>query len=281
MSGPDNLKLSLNGVTLRRAPLETQIRAAAAAGFRGFGLWMDVVDEHLAQGGTLAAARDLLTHLDLPVTEACFLPDWQNLRGADMAAYLRRAELLMNRAASLGSPLVVASAPEETVDWDVAPGNLRRLAELAAGMGLRVAYEFLPWGEVRDVARARKMLELADHSAAGLLVDSFHFYLGGSKEEDLLAFPKERLFLVHLDDVPALDADLISLCRKYRVYPGEGTLPLRRFGAVLHEIRYDGFITVELLSEAYWQQDPFAVARRAYEAAVDVLRPGPWTRDGG
>lgn len=101
MTGPHHFKLGMNGVTVRKAPLETQIEAAAAAGFTGFGLWMESVEAHLARGGSLTAPRELLERHGLEVTEACFLPEWQNLRGDALTEFLRRAEEFMVRAARL------------------------------------------------------------------------------------------------------------------------------------------------------------------------------------
>ena len=55
-----------------------------------------------------------------------------------------------------------------------------RLCERAAAAGLRVDLEFLPWTIVPDLRTALQIAREADQANAGVMLDCWHFYRGGS-----------------------------------------------------------------------------------------------------
>ena len=81
--------------------------------------------------------------------------------------------------------------------------------------------------------------------------------------------PGERLYLVHLADVPpgpreqALDDG--------RLPPGEGAGPLGEIVARVLNKGYAGYFVVEVLSQGLWRENPLEVARRCHAGAVKVL----------
>jgi hypothetical protein len=77
--------------------------------------------------------------------------------------------------------------------------------------------------------------------------DTLHFHRGGSTLEMLDEIPGERLYLVHLADVPA--------------GPREETLGKGCAGCFV----------VEILSQPLWREDPLDVARRCQAGGVEVL----------
>ena len=97
-----------------------------------------------------------------------------------------------------------------------------------------------------------------------ILLDMIHFYRSRCTIEDLVACKKERFSLVHLCDAPAAIPDtrdqLISTCRKERLYPGEGAIPIE---AILSELTDAEVFSVEIPN----------AARKS--SALSVMRPAP------
>ena len=56
-----------------------------------------------------------------------------------------------------------------------------------------------------------------------------------------------------------------------RVMPGEGSFPLKDFAATLREIGYQGYVSVELFNEDYWQKDFNEVSKKAYDSTRAIF----------
>jgi 2-keto-myo-inositol isomerase len=103
----------------------------------------------------------------------------------------------------------------------------------------------------------------------GLVIDSFHFYAGGSTIESIDALEAERLFIFHIND--AEDRPREQLEDRHRLLPGLGILPLKEIVAALGRIGYDRVASVEIFRPEYWERDPVALARDARIATAKVL----------
>jgi len=169
--------------------------------------------------------------------------------------------------------LVVPGPTEGRTDAQVTSdtvATLRELADTAAEFGISVAFEFMgfPWAAVRDVAGAWAIVQQANRPNLGIIVDTAHFYAGGSTLESIRQVDPERLVVLHINDVE--DVAKSDITDGHRLYPGEGVIPLQDIlGAVL-ATGWDGVLSVELFREEYWQQDPLAVAREAKAKTVAV-----------
>ena len=99
--------------------------------------------------------------------------DAEGVTEDEFARVLRRARAKFELMQRLGidTMLVCSNVATATVDDDeVSAGQLRRLGELAAEHGVRIAYEALAWGTyVDDYRRSWRIVELADHDAVGAL----------------------------------------------------------------------------------------------------------------
>jgi sugar phosphate isomerase/epimerase len=94
------------------------------------------------------------------------------------------------------------------------------------------------------------VVQKADCSNGGLLIDTFHFFKGGSKIDDLREVPTDKIFLIHLDGAPDLPIDSKEMCVNYRVFPGEGIFPLSQFlGVLTAEKGYKGWFSLEILNK--------------------------------
>jgi 2-keto-myo-inositol isomerase len=103
----------------------------------------------------------------------------------------------------------------------------------------------------------------------GLVIDSFHFYAGGSTIEMIEAVDPKLIYVFHINDAENLPRE--QLLDKHRLLPGLGILPLREMIAAFRRIGYDTVASVEIFRPEYWDRDPFALAREAREATKQLL----------
>jgi len=153
MSSPDELILSV--LTLRNASFAKRVLAAAAAGFTGIGIGVTDYLNARRDGFSEEQLAEYVARADLRVVELEFLRDWwaePDTRGArleeDLLFYL--ADLLGARQINVG---LFEDVPDEVVDV-----SFKRLCDRAAGHGVRIALEFMPYSSLRTLARAREIV---------------------------------------------------------------------------------------------------------------------------
>ena len=159
-------------------------------------------------------------------------------------------------------------AQGEMHDPDLDPEwALPRLAEIrrgemerAAKRGLRVGFEALAWGRhISDYRDAWEVVRRADHSAIGLVLDSFHTFARKTDLKQLRSIPGDRIFLVQLADAPWLDMDVLSWSRHFRCFPGQGDMPIVEFMQALLATGYDGPLSLEIFNDLRIRRVPIDV----------------------
>ena len=192
------MKTSIATVSLSGSLVE-KLHACAAAGFDGVEIFEpDLIAAEQSPEEIRALARRLRLSLDL------YQP-LRDLEGVDEVTFtdnLRRAGATFATAARLGidTVLVCSNVATATIDDDaVSADQLRRIGDLAAEHGLRIAFEALAWGRfVDDYRRAWRIVELADHPAVGLCLDSFHVLSRGHDPAAIAQIPGEKIFFLQL-----------------------------------------------------------------------------------
>ena len=156
--------------------LTEKLHACAEAGFDGVEIFEpDLVASPASPEEIAALARRLGLSLDLyqPFRDAEGVSEDALPRGAAPGPGEVRADATAWRRHACWS---AATSRTATVDDDaVSAAQLRRLGDVAAAYGVRLAFEALAWGRfVDDYRRAWQIVELADHPAVGVCLDSFH-----------------------------------------------------------------------------------------------------------
>lgn len=253
--------------------LTEKLHACARAGFDGVEIFEpDLVASHHSPEEIRALADRLGLTLDLYQP----MRDVEGVDETEFAAVLRRAEAKFALVRRLGMDLVLccSNVATATIDDDaVSADQLRRLGDLAQSYGVRIAFEALAWGRyVDDYRRAWRIVELADHPAVGVCLDSFHVLSRGHDPAAIEAIPGEKVFFLQLADAPALSMDVLSWSRHHRLFPGEGAFDLPTFVAHVLRTGYDGPLSLEVFNDTFRQTD---VAR----TAVHACRSLRWLED--
>ncbi len=259
--GADGMRRSIATVCLS-GTLEEKLEAAAQAGFDGIELFEpDLIASPLRP----AQIRDRLAELQLTLDLYQPFRDFEAVPEPDFARAEAKFELMQELGAEL--LLVCSNVSPDAIDDDaLAAAQLHELAERAAAHGLRIAYEALAWGRhVDDYEHAWRIVELADHPALGVCLDSFHILSRGSDPAGIEDIPGEKLFFVQLADAPRMAMDVLQWSRHHRCFPGQGAFDLAGFLAHALAAGYRGPLSLEVFNDVFRAVD----ARRM---AIDAMR---------
>jgi 2-keto-myo-inositol isomerase len=262
----------INQVTTLGAAFDAECAAYHDAGFRHVELWFPKLQGlGLAPPAIVARLRDAA----LTPVSACAAGNflWRGAPGP----VERRAELEAHfgRAEALGVPrFVIFDSVEATPKRDdlaVAAERLVSIAELAAKYRVRIALEFIARSRLLgSLSTALQVTREAAQPNVALCLDTFHFYAGVSKLEDLDELRPGEVEHVHFHDVPrAVPREL--LVDADRIPPGMGVIPLTKVVDALRRIGYAGALSVELFDPAIQKSDPVVTARTCYAAVTRFI----------
>ncbi len=273
------MELGLNGATTLTADLATDIAVAGKAGFDFIEVWASKLLGYLESGGLPGVRRDLaragvgVAALN-SVERITFTDPSGHVRMLeDFRRFCRIAEVLRcETVIVVPSPRPPRVSAEAIVVESV--GVLRELSRIAKPFGVRLALEFLGFRDctVNSLAQCTAIVERTARPNVGLVLDTFHFFAGGSSLASLREVDPHKIFMVHVNDVERVPR--AKLHDALRLLPGEGVLPLTPILAALREIGYDGKFSVEIFRPEYWARSPLAVAKASRAAASTALLQG-------
>lgn len=263
------MKLSLLVATpeVRGGPLallsgsfEERLTKAAALGYDGVELMCRnpaLIDAHAIRRSLAASG------LEAPaiVTGEVFGEDKLCLVSPDAevgCAALQRLCALVDLAAIWGAVVNVGRV-RGRLDWLPAGSDgralmiaaLRELADYARPRGVRITLEAVNRYEVDSLHGARDtvaFLEQVQRENVGLMLDTFHMNIEDASIEESVRLAQPYLWHVHVAD-------------SNRLSPGQGHFDFGGFFAVLSEINYRGWVSVEQLA----RPDPDTAARWSIE----------------
>lgn len=263
--------LCLNTSTIRPQPLLEKIRLASEHGFAAIELWLVDVMDHVRDGGTVRDVAKAVADAGLHVPSTIAMKGWVEADEASYPAALEDVRRRMDLAVQLGSPLIVATPSLGPADLDLVARRYRDLLRLGREIGVRPVMEYLGFCQsVYRIDQLWHVVQGADDPDGVVVLDAFHTYRGGSRQEDMRLIPGERIAHYHLDDAPAsppretqMDPD--------RVMPGDGAIDLKQEIAILRELGYSGAISLELFNPGLWEQDPNDVLRLGIDRMRQLL----------
>jgi 2-keto-myo-inositol isomerase len=271
------MKLALNGATTMHADLQTDIKAAKAAGFELLEIWAAKLREFL-KTNTVADLKNLLDEAELQPWSINSI-EHITFRTADDYENIVKAqcEELSSIAGQIGCKYVVVvpgklpenATKEEIIDESVKV--LNELGDIAEKHNVSLAFEFLGQTDcsVQTLDLCNEIVEKVNRENIGNVIDTFHFYAGNSSFDAIDTMKPEKLFIFHINDSEDLPKEQLDDSK--RLYPGLGILPLKEIKARFDKIGYDTMASIEIFRPEYWNQDPYEVARLARENTIKAL----------
>lgn len=271
------MSLSLNGATTIRSSLRQDVDAAAATGFMGLEIWLPKLNAALEQE-SLAQIREHFNCLRIKPLTINSLEGFNSLDRAGHERMMIEAERMCRLANQLGvESLVVVPSPRKPgiTDQEVFDDILIGLKELLAvsePYKLKISLEFLGFKNcsVNTLGSALHVIRTINNPRLGLVIDAFHFYVGGSTLAELRQTRPEEIHIFHINDCePGLVEEMTD---DRRLYPGLGVIPLGEILWTLFSIGYDGNISIELFRPEYWEQPALQVAQECFTHIDKILR---------
>ncbi|MFZ5918435.1 MAG: sugar phosphate isomerase/epimerase family protein [Chloroflexota bacterium] len=271
------MQLALNGATTMSSGLPKDIAAARSAGFSGLEIWAAKMDAFL-ETHSLQELKTLFRDADLhPVSINSI--EFITFRPPNEYEQIRaRCRQLCELGQSLGCAriVVVPSPTPEGATWDGIRAEsvrvLNDLADIASAYNASLAFEFLgfSWCSVQTLSQCWEIVREVGRNNVGLVIDTCHFFAGGSEMASIRQVEPQKVFILHINDVEDRPRETIE--DAHRLLPGEGVIPLDDILIRLKHIGFDGLCSVELFRPAYWKRDPMELAAAARAAALDVLQ---------
>ena len=266
---------SISQITTLGATFEADLRAYAAAGVDGIGIWEiklpeggdEQAHEQLdASGlGRAAAVPAVPSILPLPLMEG---PTDPRERIDAICASVHRL------ARFEPSSVVCLTGPGD--DRDTVVEGLRTIGDEAARAGVRIGLEPInrvggeDWTSISSLQEAAELLDDADRPALGIQFDSWHVW-NTPELVDEIERHAHRFVGVHI-------ADWRDPTRGWadRVLPGDGVADLPALLRTLERAGWDGFYDLEIFSDngtfgnawpgSLWDVPEEELARRGKEA---------------
>lgn len=246
--------------------LPEKLEAIAAAGFDGVEIFEN---DLLYYAGSPRDVRKMCADLGIAITLFQPFRDFEGCRRDRLQRNLDRAERKFDLMQELGTDLVLVCsnvAADSLGDEDILVDDLRLLGERAGARGLRIGYEALAWGRhVNTYQQVWNLVRQADHSAVGVILDSFHTLSLKGDPAAIADIPGNKIFFVQMADAPLLAMDVLEWSRHFRCFPGQGEFDLPGFLAPIIRTGYSGPLSLEIFNDGFRAAPPRA-------NAVDGLR---------
>ncbi len=261
----------INQATTMKADFKTAMDAYGKAGFRQVELWLNSVNPFLDKNSVAAARRIMVDSGLVPRSSCCECEDLIFREVPDRAKKWEAFRRKLDISAQLGANRFVmcsgVSGEVRSEDYASAVPKLNEVGELGKQYGIVVGIEFIRGAKFLGcLETTANLLRQVGHPNLGVLVDTFHFFAGVSKLDDIETLKPGEISWVHIDDVPAKPRELLQDID--RVYVGEGVLPLGKILRTLAKV-YQGPVSFEVFQ--YADQDPYAVAKKSYDGLARVL----------
>jgi sugar phosphate isomerase/epimerase len=260
-------QISSNGFDYRAS-----LEGYAKAGVRAVEVVLTKARE-FAEKESPAAARRLLDDLGLQAVSSSNqlgIVEPSPSRAKNLDDLKWKCEL----ARTLGADKIVAvpamTAKPSEGDYERGVENLRAAADVAGAFDVSLLFEFSRFFTLAtSLTTALMFVRSANHPHVRLMIDTYHFWIGPSKSEDLDLVRDGELAHMHFEDTPREPVREL-LEQRHRALPGDGVAPLRKIVDAVKKKSYAGPLSVELFDPSYQSMDPYQLAAKV-RAAVEPL----------
>jgi 2-keto-myo-inositol isomerase len=269
-SKSSSMQPAISQLCTLNSSFEDDLKGYADATGAAVEFWLTKLENYL-QTHTIEDVRMLCAERELKPAAATFHGGLLLSQGDARRASWTQFEQRLDLCGALKIPTLIMTpdflGPFSHTDIERAQVSLKQAGQAAAQRGVRLALEFQSRGTfLNNLQTAAGFVDSIQEPSVGLCIDSFHFYVGSSKTEDLGLLHSGNLFHVQLSDLAdcpreiATDAD--------RIIPGDGDVPLQLIVNRLREINYTGFVSLEVANAMFWS----IPARQIGEIGLTALR---------
>jgi 2-keto-myo-inositol isomerase len=261
------LKWAFNSATVMNLGWDEEVALWKKYKWKAVEVWFDKVKACMETGRTCAELGQQMRDAGARPIGVAPAVVWTESERHDSKHEYDELVERMNVTVALGAPALTIVALgkrglDASVELDRLAEKLRNVAEMAGERGIRLNLEFIGGLPVNGtLGTCIDLVRQADHPNLGLLLDLCHYYTSASHVEELDKLPKQKLFLVHVDDAQNRPMEVLGC--EHRCFPGEGRINVP---ALLSEIRrrtkYDGYYSVELYDKDVWALDPKEVFKK-------------------
>jgi 2-keto-myo-inositol isomerase len=269
--------LGWNGSTSMTCTLETDIVSASSAGYDCLEIRSCKLADFLREK-TPEDLADLLRRHHLPALSINAIEN-ANLAGTeDFVEAQAECHKLCEVARGIDCEYVIAAPAPKPASmsmqevFDQSVEALRDLAAIAQEYNVKLAFEFLGFQDcsVRSVVECCQIIDAAKADNLRMVIDTFHFHLGGLGADALKEMDISCLSILHIADAEDLPRNQLQDAN--RLLPGDGVIPLPSILAALNEKNYAGAISLELFRPELWEWDPAELARLCKRKILDVCK---------
>jgi sugar phosphate isomerase/epimerase len=269
----DGMFVCMHEITSITFDFRTAMEGYARAGVRAVEPDLGKVREFAGKESP-RMARQLLDDLGLKAV-SCSNQLFLEESGPRRAAAVEDLKWKVELAEAIGADRMVipsaASEPHTSEDYEQVIANLREAADIAQPHKVALMVEHTRLSTlINNLRTALMVVRKADHPNLKVMLDTFHFWSGMSKFEDLDLLRDGELHHLHFEDVPG-EPPLETFGQQSRVFPGEGIAPLRRIVEVLKRKGYRGPASLELFNPKVQATDPHIVAMQARKTIEPLL----------
>jgi sugar phosphate isomerase/epimerase len=258
--------------TIRSAPFDVTVEAAASAGFQGISLYYDEYVAAKASGWSDDDMRRLLDDQGLAVAELGGRMDW--LPGDTGATTI---DEFVTTAGAVGARSITVLETRgrtvgDVITFTTAAKAFAEVCDRASEYGLLAHIEYFPVSGIRDLGSAYEIVRRAERANGGVMVDLWHHLRGPDKGRLDPGFPGASILAVQIGDIAASrQVDLMDEMLHHRMLPGEGVGDLATLIRTLRKLGCSAPMEVEVHSDDLAALDPIVAARRAGDALRAVL----------
>jgi 2-keto-myo-inositol isomerase len=271
------MKFAINQATLMKTSTDVFLDAISKAGFKGVELRRDETFFYL-NNHSIDDLNKLLKEKDLQCITFNAIELFSLCSEIEFQKIYEYTEKLMNIGNHIGCDTIIA-VPSFIDDPSLSNKKIKKktvkrlkiLANLADKYNFKLGFEPLGFTNcsVRKINFALEIINNRDLPEMGLVIDTFHFFLGEHSINDLETIPIEKLWLIHIND--AIEKPLNELQDYDRVLPQQGFFNLELFVNKIKLIGYDNWLSLELFNEQLWKNDPYIVAQNSISSLARLI----------
>lgn len=244
-----------------------ELETVSKAGFTSVEIWMDTLQEYLANGHTIKDAKKLLDDLGLTVQDAICFSEWIVDDNNARKKALEQIKLEMGLLAQLGCKRMAApgkgASNDTKISLDIMAERYRAILDLSDASGVIPQLEM--WGFLKILSNVADVLYVAmqsGHPKAKVLLDIFHLYKGNTSLDTLPLMNPAAVDILHMNDYPS-NLSSGAITDADRIYPGDGVAPIKRILQILKKTDQPLVLSTEVFNKNYYRQDALLVAQTA------------------